>query len=184
MSTQENDTQVVQETTEVLPNTVPQVREDFQELGTAQQEQIQTQLQESPEARARLKAATGNNEPELFGEPKKVEPVKQEIKQPTPTEVPVVKSEMEKLQETQAMDQAIQVKEQEILGGFQELVLSGAKSGDLADYARRYPRLNTKFNIQLKNVTKQKEEIDYQNKYATATPEQIGNAVFNSDIVV
>lgn len=190
MTTQEKETQVIENVvteTPVLPNTVPQVREDFQKLNSTQQEQIKTQLAESPEARERLRTATRVQEPELFGEPKKVEPVvevKQEIKEPIKQETPVIKSEMERLQETQAMDQAVQVKEQEILGGFQELVMSGAKSGVLADYARKYPRLNTKFNIQLKNVTKQKQELDYQNKYATATPEQIENAVFNSDIVV
>lgn len=105
---------------------------------------------------------------------------------PVKEEAPVVPqvSEKEQLEVDEKKQQNQIAIEQKKLEKFRELMESNASKEKLASYVNENPELRNEFQIGFKNFYKNKQNFEYQQKYATASPEKLYDAYVNSDIVV
>jgi len=102
-----------------------------------------------------------------------VEPVVQEVTTPkepivtpiTPEE-PVLDTRQERIKE------------------FNELVSSGARTEELADFARKNTDISRQMGISIKNTFQTKQNLDFNQKYATESPENLYAAVQRSEVIV
>lgn len=102
-----------------------------------------------------------------------VEPVVQEVTAPvapkvapiTPEE-PVIDTRQERIKE------------------FNELVSSGARTEELADFARKNTDISRQMGISIKNTFQTKQNLDFNQKYATESPENLYAAVQRSEVIV
>lgn len=120
-------------------------------------------------------------------EQKTVDPVVVEtpepVEQKTVAPVKPIQTESEKIAEFQAKDGLMKQKEAEALTGFKTLMESGAKNDTLAKYVNENSNYRNLFNVQASLFYQNKKTFDFQQKYATATPEQLYSAVLSSDVV-
>lgn len=132
-------------------------------------------------------------------EPVKVEqPVEQPVKQPVQEPIKAPESVVEPVQEPtkkeptqeetfKAQDREIAQKieqETKVLTDFRTLMEQGADKQKLATFVNENPDYRKELGISFKTFYQNKQSFDFQQKYATATPEKLYNAVYNSDIVV
>lgn len=106
------------------------------------------------------------------------------IETPAPTEQETMKLEEQRMKLQEEQDRVWNQERLERLRSFRELMESGAKQEELADFVNQNQDLRAQLGISFKNFYKDQQTFNYQQKYATLSPESLYTSYIDGDIVV